>query len=73
MREPPVSFFLITLTNVSRNLELLHAARKYSKDLKHFCFTGSIVSVADVSKPFSGKVLTANDWNEVFDWRHCLP
>ncbi|KAK6384902.1 hypothetical protein LTS17_002465 [Exophiala oligosperma] len=50
---------------VQGNLELLHAARKYSKDLKHFCFTGSIVSVADVSKPFSGKVLTANDWNEV--------
>lgn len=62
---PSVNVFSTTLTNVSRNLELLSAARKYSKALKHFCFTGSIVSVTDVTKPFSGRALTTNDWNEV--------
>ncbi|KIW12206.1 hypothetical protein PV08_09482 [Exophiala spinifera] len=50
---------------VQGNLELLNAALTYSKALTHFCFTGSVVSVTDVTKPFSGKALTANDWNEV--------
>lgn len=48
-----------------RNLELLRAAQKYAKGLKHFTFTGSLVTVHDIMKPYDGRVLTAGDWNPV--------
>ncbi|KAH0838987.1 oxidoreductase [Fonsecaea pedrosoi] len=47
------------------NLELLHAAQKYCKSLKHFTYTGSMVAVHDVTKPLDGRVLKSTDWNPV--------
>ncbi|OQU95501.1 hypothetical protein CLAIMM_01691 [Cladophialophora immunda] len=47
------------------NLELLRAARKYCKSLKHFTYTGSLVTVYDVTKPLDGRVLKSTDWNPV--------
>ena len=47
------------------NLELLRAAKKYSTSLKHFTYTGSMVTVYDVTKPLGGRVLKSTDWNPV--------
>ncbi|KIX99879.1 uncharacterized protein Z520_04515 [Fonsecaea multimorphosa CBS 102226] len=47
------------------NLELLRAAQKYCKSLKHFTYTGSLVTVYDVTKPLDGRVLRSTDWNPV--------
>lgn len=49
--------------DIFSNLELLRAAQKYAKGLKHFTFTGSLVTVHDIMKPYDGRVLTADDWN----------
>ncbi|OAP59346.1 hypothetical protein AYL99_06644 [Fonsecaea erecta] len=47
------------------NLELLRATKKYCKSLKHFTYTGSLVTVYDITKPLDGRVLTSTDWNPV--------
>lgn len=47
------------------NLELLRAAQKYLKTLKHLTFTGSVVTVQSPMEPYDGKVLTSKDWNAV--------
>ncbi|KAK5214439.1 hypothetical protein LTS03_004102 [Exophiala xenobiotica] len=47
------------------NLELLRAAQKYLKTLKHLTFTGSVANVRNPMEPYDGMVLTSKDWNQV--------
>ncbi|KAJ9609188.1 hypothetical protein H2200_006960 [Cladophialophora chaetospira] len=50
---------------VQGNLEILRAAHRLGKSIKHFTYTGSIVTVYDVMKPLTARVLNSTDWNPV--------